>query len=142
MEKSRKTLKFLSEIILIFLTFSIIRTILEVFLVKINIDGVPNSAIIVAKIILCVLYLVIFAPQIYVGVKGIKVSNKPDSSRAHITWAVIFIVFSVLATVSAVVDIINVVDVAENIFVLIDSVIDFVLYFFYVKAAKQVLAAA
>ena len=64
------------------------------------------------------------------------------ATTREITWAVIFIVFSVLATVSAVVDIINVVDVAENIFVLIDSVIDFVLYFFYVKAAKQVLAAA
>ena len=32
-------------------------------------------------------------------------------------------------------------DVTSNIFALIDATIDFVLYFFYVKFAKQVLVA-
>ena len=50
MEKSRKSLKFMSEIILICLTFSFIRTILEVFLVKVDIENIPTQFLIIAKI--------------------------------------------------------------------------------------------
>lgn len=142
MEKSRKSLKFMSEIILILLTFSFIRTILEVLLVKVNIDNIPTQFMIIAKIMLCVIYAVLYAPQVYIGVKGIKVANTPDSSKAHIVWAVIFLVFAVLSIISSVSGLIKAEDVTGNIFALIDATIDFVLYFFYVKFAKQVLAAA
>jgi hypothetical protein len=98
--------------------------------------------VVIAKIVLCVIYAVFYVPQVYVGVKGIKLANRPDSSKAHIIWAVIFIALATLGAVSAVVDLINAKDVLSNIFVLIDSVIDFGLYFFYVKFAKQVLEAA
>jgi hypothetical protein len=142
MEKSRKSLKFMSEIILICLTFSFIRTILEVLLVKVNIDNVPNQFMLIAKIMLCVIYAVLYAPQVYIGVKGIKVANTPDSSKAHIVWAVIFLAFAVFSIISAVSGLIKAEDVTSNIFALIDATIDFVLYFFYVKFAKQVLVAA
>ena len=142
MEKSRKSLKLMSEIILICLTFSFIRTILEVLLVKVNIDNIPNQFMIIAKIMLCVIYALLYAPQVYIGVKGIKVANTPDSSKAHIVWAVIFLVFAVISIVSSVSGLIKAEDVTGNIFGLIDATIDVVLYFFYVKFAHQVLAAA
>ena len=142
MEKSRKYLKFMSEIILIFLTFSFIRTMLEVLLVKVDIENIPTQFLIIAKIMLCVIYALLYAPQVYIGVKGIKVANAPDSSKAHIVWAVIFLVFALLSIISSVSGLIKAEDVTSNIFVLIDATIDFVLYLFYVKFAKQVLSAA
>jgi hypothetical protein len=142
MEKSRKYLKFMSEIILICLTFSFIRTILEVLLIKVNIDNVPNQFMLIAKIMLCVIYALLYAPQIYIGVKGIKVANTPDSSKAHIVWAVIFLVFAVFGIISSVSGLIKAEDVTNNIFALVDAAIDLALYVFYVKFAKQVLAAA
>ena len=141
MGNAKKNLKFMSDLILIFLTCSFIRTILEVFMTDIKVNNISAEFMIVAKIILCLIYVVIFLPQIYVGVKGIKMSKNPDSSKAHIIWAVIFVAFAVFSAVSAVVNMINNKDMTGNIFRLIDAVIDFVLYFFYVKYAKQVLVA-
>lgn len=142
MEKSRKYLKFISEIILICLTFSFIRTILEVLFVEVDIDNVPTQFMIIAKIMICVIYALLYAPQVYIGVKGIKVANVPDSSKAHIVWAVIFILFAVLSIASSFSELIQAVDVTGNVFALVDATIDLVLYIFYVKFARQVLAAA
>ena len=142
MEKSRKYLKFVSEIVLICLAFSFIRSILEVLLTNISMNNIPDSYIITAKIVLCVIFTMFYVPQVYIGVKGIKVANNPDSSKAHIVWAVIFIVFAVFAAISAVSGLIKAEDVTGNIFGLIDAAIDLGLYFFYVKFAKQVLAKA
>jgi hypothetical protein len=142
MEKSRKYLKFMSEIILICLTFSFLRSILEVFLTKVTDANIPTQFLIIAKIMLCVIYALLYAPQIYIGVKGIKVANTPDSSKAHIVWAVIFLVFAVFGIISSVSGLIKAEDVTNNIFSLVDAAIDLALYVFYVKFAKQVLAAA
>ena len=142
MEKARKSLKFMSEIILICLTFSFVRSILEIFLIKVTNNDIPTQFLIIAKIILCVIYAVLYLPQVFVGVKGIKVAKNPDSSKAHIVWAVIFLVFAALAAISAVSGLIKAEDIAGNVFGLIDAVIDLVLYFFYIKFAKQVLAGA
>ena len=142
MEKSRKSLKFMSEIILICLTFSFVRSILEIFLIKVTNNDIPTQFLIIAKIMLCVIYAVLYLPQAFIGVKGIKVAKNPDSSKAHIVWAVIFLVFAALAAISAVSGLIKAEDIAGNVFGLIDAVIDLVLYFFYIKFAKQVLAGA
>ena len=142
MENSKRNLKFISEIILICLAFSFIRTILEVLLVKVDIENIPTQFLIIAKIMLCVIYALLYAPQVYIGVKGIKVANAPDASKAHIVWAVIFLIFAVLSIISSVSGLIKAEDVTGNIFVLIDATIDFVLYILYVKFAKQVLVAA
>lgn len=142
MEKARKQLKFMSEVILILLAFSFIRSLLEIILVKVNLDDVTALHVTVAKIILGVFSVVVYLPQAYIGFKGLKVAKKPDASKAHIVWAVIFVVFSVFAAISAVAEIINTGANTGNIFALIDAAIDFALYFFYLKFAKQVMVAA
>ena len=143
MEKSRKSLKLMSEIILICLAFSFIRSILEVILTKVTTpDNIETQFIIIAKILPCVIYAVLYIPQVYIGIKGIKIANNPDSSKAHIVWAVIFLVFAVLAMVSAVLGLINAENVTGNVFGLVDAIIDLALYFFYIKFAKQVLETA
>ena len=142
MEKSRKYLKFMSEIILICLAFSFIRSILEVYLINVSLNNIPDSYIITAKLVICVIYTVFYIPQVYIGVKGIKVAKNPDSSKAHIVWAVIFLAFAVLGAISSVWDMINTGDIVGSILGLINGVIDIALYFFYVRYAKQVLAVA
>lgn len=142
MEKSRKYLKFMSEIILICLAFSFIRSILEVFLINVDPNNGNDLYIIIAKIVLCVIYTVFYIPQIYIGIKGIKVAKNPDSSKAHIVWAVIFLAFAVLGAISSTWNMIDTKDIVGNILGLINAVVDITLYFLYVKYAKQVLAVA
>ena len=141
MENSKRNLKFISEIILICLAFSFIRTILEVFLSNMSINNIPTEFMLIAKIAICVAYTVLYIPQVYVGFKGIKVANNPDASKAHIVWAVIFLALAAISAISSVFGMISTGNVTGNIFGLIDAVIDLVLYFFFVKFANQVSKA-
>lgn len=142
MEKARKNLKFVSEVILIILTISLVRSILEVFLAKVNLEGVPAELIPFSKIVLCVMFVVLSIPQIYIGVKGIKVANNPDSSKAHIVWGVIFTIFSVFSVFSAVSGLTKGGNTFGDILALVSAVAQFALYFIYVKCAKQIAAKA
>lgn len=142
MENAKRNLKFISEVMLILLLFSAIRMILEIFLKEIRVDNIPAEFILVVKGVLCVISALLYIPQIYIGVKGIRVAKNPDSSKAHIVWAVIFFVFAAISVISTVSGMIRTGNVVGNIFGLIDSVIDLGLCFFYVKFAKQVQVAA
>ena len=141
-KKAKTGLKFTSECILILLAVSFVRSILEIFLTDVKIDGVSEGLIIASKIILCVLFaMIIFIPQIYIGVKGIKIAKNPTDSKSHIVWAVIFVIFAFISAISAIVDMVNTGDIAANIFVLIDGVVDIALYLCYIVYAKRVLDA-
>ena len=142
MENARKNLRLVSEVILIILTISLVRSILEVLLSKGSMDGIPAELVSFAKIGFCVAAVVLSIPQIYIGVKGIKVANNPDSSKAHIVWGVIFTIFSVFSVISAVSGLTKGGNTFGDILALVSAVAQFALYFIYVKCAKQVAAKA
>ena len=140
MEKSRKNLKFVSAVTLIFLVLSFARTILEVFLMDYNIPNVSSELLLAGQLVLCAIFTVFYLPQVYIGVKGIKVANNPDSSKAHIVWAILFIVFAAISLISSISGLITTKNVTSGIFAIIDSALDVVWYALYVKYARQVLA--
>ena len=39
-------------------------------------------------------------PQLYIGIKGLKIAKRPDSSKGHIIWGVILVVFAACGLIS------------------------------------------
>ena len=146
MENARKNLKDYSILILIFTAVSFVRLIVEVFMMDFNMDALPEGAtaglVLAAQIAFCVVSFILLLPQIFIGVRGFKISKNPDHSKAHIVWATILTVLSVMAILSSGVNMIQTGKVGGNLFELADMVIDTVLYIVYIRCAKQVLKAA
>ena len=140
MEKTRKNLKELSIVALIFVGLSLIRMIVDVCLngfgeIKDLPEGVSESVGQVALVVVWVLGILFLIPQIYVGVKGIKQANNPTPGKAHIVWAFILAAMSVLSTISAMSKLSHGYS-TENLLTLIDvllNVIIFVAYFYYAR---------
>ena len=142
MSISRNHLKEASFLVLLFTAFSFIRMIIQVF-VGFEADptqvGVSHEIIVVTMIVMFVVGLVLLLPQLYVGVKGMKIAKNPTSSKGHIVWAVILLVFSafgIIATVSSIVEQVNVVD---NVITLVNHALDVIVYCMYIKYANRVL---
>ena len=148
MEKNKKNLKVLSILILALAVYSLIRIVLSVFSIDLNpedlTDGASSSLLLVGQIFVCVVSLLLLLPQIFVGIKGIKVSNNPDSSKskAHIVWAVILTVLSFIGILSPVSELIQGGDVLNNVLAAADLAVDAIMYIEYVNYAKKVMKAA
>ena len=142
MSISRNHLKEASFLVLLFTAFSFIRIIIQLF-VGFEADptqvGVSHEIIVATMIVMLVVGLILLLPQLYVGVKGMKIAKNPTSSKGHIVWAVILLVFSafgIIATVSSIVEQVNVVD---NVITLVNHALDVIVYCMYIKYANRVL---
>ena len=91
-----------------------------------------------ATIILCVVSAILLIPQLYVGIKGIKISNNPDSSKGHIVWAIIFGVISVAGIFSPISSLTQSGDVVGDVIELANRVLDVIIYFAYARYAIKV----
>ena len=96
MEKARKNLKEMSVLILIFAVFSFVRSIVEILFAGLSIKDLPEeiteNIVIIGIVVLCVFSLILSIPQLYVGIRGIKVAKKPVATKGHIVWAIILAV--------------------------------------------------
>ena len=61
-----------------------------------NSDAALQSAVLVGRIVVLSVAVLMLLPQIYIGIKGIRIAKKPDSSRAHIVWGIILIVLTAI----------------------------------------------
>ena len=146
MEKNKKNLKILSILILALAVYSFARLVLSVFTIDFNpenlADGVSSSYLLIGQIFVCVVSVILLIPQIFVGIKGIKVSNNPDSSKAHIVWAVILTVLSVIGILSPASELIKGVAVLDNLLAVADMALDAIIYIEYINYAKKLVKAA
>lgn len=146
MEKARRGIKDVSVLILIFAVLSFIDAIVNVFIQDINLailpEGITTELVLAAKITICVIGFIVLVPQVYVGVKGFKISENPDYSKAHIVWAIILAVLSILGIISPISNIIKNADLIDNLFALADAVIEAIAYILYVLYAKQIIKEA
>ena len=102
MEQARKNLKTSSIIVLALAGLSLLNLIFGIFFGDLNTelndatipDGAPDNVILITKIFVLVVSVLILLPQLYVGLKGLKIAKKPDSSRGHIVWGIILVVFT------------------------------------------------
>jgi hypothetical protein len=144
MKDNRKELKVFSIMILIFTGTSILRSILDVCIngfPKIAATDIPENVtpemLHIASVVTFVIGLILFIPQIYIGVKGILVANGSSSGKAHIVWAVILAICSGIAMISAISTLLGSFSVDSLVDVL-GIVVDFALYVFYFIFARKV----
>ena len=142
MSISRNHLKEASFLVLLFTAFSFIRMIIQVF-VGFEADptqvGVSHEIIVVTMIVMFVVGLILLLPQLYVGVKGMKIAKNPTSSKGHIVWAVSRLVFSAFGIISTVTSIAEQINVVDNVITLVDHALDVIVYCMYIKYANRVL---
>ena len=70
-------------------------------------EGAPDNILLITRLVLFSFALLLMLPGIYIGIKGLRMAKKPNSSGGHIVWGIILLVLASLSLVSPVVDIIN-----------------------------------
>ena len=141
MEQSRKYLKLASILVLIFSGLTLINIIYELVFadftdVEIP-DGMPANILLITKIVIAVISVLLLLPRLYIGFKGLKIANNPDSSRGHIIWGMILLVISIIGVISPTIAIFKLESVLDNVMSLIGVLIDVVIFFVYVKSARE-----
>ena len=88
-----------------------------------------------------VVSLVCLLPQVYIGIKGLKIAKNPDSSKGHIVWGIILLAFAIIGMVSPLVAVIKQDEVFENASALLSILIEVAFFYDYVKCARVVAKA-
>ena len=140
MESTKKNLKITSILVLVFVGISLIDVITAIifgdFSSVTTPEGAPENTLLIAKIVVLVLAGLLLLPQVYVGIKGLQAANAPVSTKAHIVWAKILFVFSVIALISPASELFKKGDTFENIADLLSTLVEVVLFFDYIRYAK------
>ena len=147
MEQARKNLKTSSIIVLVLAGLSLINILFELFFGEFSKalsgatipEGAPENIVLIAQIFVLAVSLLILLPQVYIGIKGLKIAKKPDSSRGHIIWGIILLVFTAFGLISPFVALIQKNgEVFDNISELCSIAVDVFILFEYVKFARDV----
>ena len=140
--ETKKHLKLSSIIILLFVGFSLLQILFELLFGELNNvaspDGAPNNILLITKIFLLCVSVLLLLPSVYVGIKGLKMANKPDNSKGHIIWATIILVISILSLVNPVIGFVKKEDITESFGALFSLMLEILIYFEYIKLAKAV----
>ena len=142
MEKNRKELKSFSLLILLIVALELIRNI-----VTACVNGIPEikeipevmtkDMVNAVAVVVFVLTFVVFIPQIYVGIKGIKIANGAESGKAHIIWAVILMIFAGISVITGISALTKAVSF-DAVMDLVGPAVDFIVFAFYFVYARRV----
>ena len=103
MEQTRKYLKLSSIAVLALAFFTLLQIVSELFYGDLNNaaipEGAPENILLITKIVLFSVALLLTLPSIYIGIKGLRIAKKPNSSKGHIVWAIILLVFASLSLI-------------------------------------------
>ncbi len=76
--------------------------------------------------------------EIYIGIKGLRVAKKPNSSRGHIIWATVLFVLTIVSLIEPIVAIVTKSGAGDNVGMLLNFLLDAIIYFEYIRCAKAV----
>ena len=98
MEQTKKNLRTYSIIVLAFAGLSLLNLLFEIFFGELSNaaipEGAPDNILLITQIFVLVISFLLLLPQLYIGIKGIKIAKKPNASRGHIVWGIILLVFT------------------------------------------------
>ena len=141
MEKTRKHLKTSSLIVLLFAGLSLFQIVSELMFGELNTaeipTGAPDNILLITKMFLLGLSAVFLLPQVYVGVKGLRMAKTPDASKGHIVWAFILCGLAALNLISAVVGMVQGTG-SDNLENLSSALLELAIYYDFIKYAKVV----
>ena len=108
MEQSRKNLKNSSIIVLALAGLSLLNILFELFFGELSgelnnatvPEGAPENVVLIARIFILVVSVLMLLPQVYIGIKGLKIAKKPNASGGHIVWGIILVVLTAAGLIS------------------------------------------
>ena len=145
MEQKRKNLKVVSAIVLVFTGLTFLRTAVGYLFTDQGIAILPDGSSVIlqliVRLIMVAVTLVFVLPQIYVGVKGLRIAKNPAPAKAHVVWAWILLVIAILGLIEPVTAVLQPGGLAGNVVALIIGLISIVIYFAYIRCARAVAKA-
>lgn len=142
MEQTRKYLKLSSIAVLALAFFSLLQIVSELLYGELNNavipEGAPENILPITKIVLFSVALLLTLPSIYIGIKGLRIAKKPNSSKGHIVWAIILLVFASLSLIEQGVGFIHNGFNFENISAFCSIVVEVTVFVEYIRLAIAV----
>ena len=142
MEQKRKQLKFSSIAVLALAAFSLLQIVFELIFNKLSYttvsDGASENVVLITKVFFFLISLLITLPNIYVGIKGLKISKNPNSSQSHIVWAIILLGIASLALIVHGISFIKSGFVYENISAFLSIAVEVTVFVEYIICAIAV----
>ena len=139
MEQTRKNLKMSSIVVLVLAGFSMLQVISELLFGELSNatipEGAPENILLITRILIFSFALLLVLPSIYIGIKGLRIAKKPNSSKGHIVWGIILLVLASLSLISPVGDIINNGFKYDNISAVLSIAVEITVFFEYIKYA-------
>ena len=142
MEQTRKYLKLSSIAVLALAFFSLLQIVSELLYGELNNavipEGAPENILPITKIVLFSVALLLTLPNIYIGIKGLRIAKKPNSSKGHIVWAIILLAFASLSLIEQGVGFIHNGFNFENISAFCSIVVEVTVFVEYIRLAIAV----
>ena len=145
MEKNKKDLKIYSILILVFVAISLVKIIVSACvnglpqLAEIP-EGMTKETVQIVSIVAFVISFIVLIPQIYVGIKGVKIGTGATANgKAHMIWAIILAVLACVSTISAIIELTKVFDFSYVLNAL-DAAVDALLFISYYLLARKIAA--
>ena len=142
MEQTRKYLKLSSIAVLALAFFSLLQIVSELLYGELNNavipEGAPENILPITKIVLFSAALLLTLPNIYIGIKGLRIAKKPNSSKGHIVWAIILLAFASLSLIEQGVGFIHDGFNFENISAFCSIVVEVTVFVEYIRLAIAV----
>ena len=145
MEKNRRDLKSFSMLVLLLVALDAILKIVTVCLkglpeVEQIPEGMSADTVKIASAILFVLGFVVFLPQIYVGLKGMKIADGAKCTKAFIVWTVILLVIAAIATFSALSEMFKTFNF-DNVLNFVSPALDVIIFAYIFVFARKIAGA-
>lgn len=148
MENNKKNLKILSIAILALVAIGVIFSIVTVCIkgfptvnAKDLPEGISEDIGKVLAIVAWAVSLVLYLPQLFLGLRGLKVANGTSTGKkGHIVWGVILAICAIISVISANATIVKTFNV-DNLLNVISYVLRAVIYVWYVICAVKIAKA-
>ena len=101
-------------------------------------EGAPENILLITKIFVFAVSLLLTLPNIYIGIKGLRIAKKPNSSKGHIVWAIILLAFAALFLIEQGVGFIHDGFNFENISAFCSIVVEVTVFVEYIRLAIAV----
>lgn len=137
MEQSRKHLKLSSIVVLVYSGLYLLQLAVEYFFGELKNASLDDAG----KIIFWTIALLLFIPQLYIGIKGLKIAKNPTPSKAIYIWTAILLLFAVVSLVSNVVTAMGSGSFKDSTATFFKYIVEVLVYFDHIMYTRAVFKA-
>lgn len=140
MENNRNHLKIASAIILLFTALNFLRTAGGFVIGNLAMlpDDTSKRVVFFVRILLVVVTFVFMLPQLYVGVRGLRIAKNPCATKGHIVWAWILLVLAVIGLFENIASLVQQGALLSKCYSLILVLLSIASYLYYIVFAQAI----